>query len=161
MNRKKTGVRYLNVNYSVNPVKRVVACHLTFGFNLNRFPCIELLENDNQFNNMLFNEFKVEHWAIEDNVEYEPHLVCQVVAFADCAPDDEFDEVLGKKIALTRAQAGAFDTAAYIYEKCQDILINAANTIDVYFENCVESIDKCNNHVDKLIADKYGEDPTE
>lgn len=158
MNRNKTGVRYLNVQYNVNPGKRVVACHLTFGLNLNRLPHIEMLKDNEEFIKLVENEFRVEDWAINDDCFYEPHVVTEVVAFADCAPEDEFDAELGKKIALTRAQAGAFDTAAYIYDKIQDIFINAANDIDVRFENCVESIDKCNNHVETLVDRAYGEE---
>ena len=32
---------------------------------------------------------------------------------AKCDPEDEFDITLGKKIALTRAQQGAFEDAEY------------------------------------------------
>lgn len=158
MNRNKTGVRYLNVQYNVNPGKRVVACHLTFGLNLNRLPYIEMLKDNEEFINLVEREFRVEEWAIDDDFFYEPHVVTEVVAFADCAPEDEFDEVLGKKIALTRAQSGAFDTVAYIYERIQDIFLKAANEIDIRLENCIESIDKCNKHVDTLIERAYGKD---
>lgn len=158
MNRNKTGVRYLNVQYNVNPGKRVVACHLTFGLNLNRLPYIEMLKDNEEFINLVEREFRVEEWAIDDDFFYEPHVVTEVVAFADCAPEDEFDEVLGKKIALTRAQAGAFDTAAYIYERIQCIFLKAANEIDIRLENSIESIDKCNKHVDTLIERAYGKD---
>ena len=158
MNRNKTGVRYLNVQYNVNPGKRVVACHLTFGLNLNRLPYIEMLKDNEEFINLVEREFRVEEWTIDDDFFYEPHVVTEVVAFADCAPEDEFDEVLGKKIALTRAQSGAFDTAAYIYERIQDIFLKAANEIDIRLENSIESIDKCNKHVDTLIERAYGKD---
>lgn len=158
MNRNKTGVRYLNVQYNVNPGKRVVACHLTFGLNLNRLPYIEMLKDNEEFINLVEHEFRVEEWTINDDLLYEPHVVTEVVAFADCAPEDEFDEVLGKKIALTRAQSGAFDTAAYIYERIQDIFLKAANEIDIRLENTIESIDKCNKHVDTLIERAYGND---
>ena len=158
MNRNKTGVRYLNVQYNVNPGKRVVACHLTFGLNLNRLPYIEMLKDNEEFINLVEREFRVEEWAIDDDFFYEPHVVTEVVAFADCAPEDEFDEVLGKKIALTRAQSGAFDTVAYIYERIQNIFLKAANEIDIRLENSIESIDKCNKHVDTLIERAYGND---
>ena len=161
MNRNKTGVRYLNVQYNVNPGKRVVACHLTFGLSLNRIPFIEMLKDNDEFIKLVEKEFRVEDWAINENEWYEPHVVTEVVAFADCAPEDEFDAELGKKIALTRAQAGAFDTAAYIYERIQDIFIKAANEIDVRFENCIDSIDKCNCHVENLVDRAYGKDDAE
>ena len=60
MNRNKTGVRYLNVQYNVNPGKRVVACHLTFGLNLNRLPHIEMLKDNDEFIRLVENEFRVE-----------------------------------------------------------------------------------------------------
>ena len=158
MNRNKTGVRYLNVQNNLDPGKRVVACHLTFGLNLNRLPYIEMLKDNEEFINLVEREFRVEEWTITDDFLYEPHVVTEIVAFADCAPEDEFDEVLGKKIALTRAQSGAFDTAAYIYERIQDIFLKAANEIDIRLENSVNSIDKCNKHVDTLIERAYGND---
>jgi len=145
----------LNVQYNVNPGKRVVACHLTFGLNLNRLPHIEMLKDNDEFIKLVENEFRVEDWTINDDYLYEPHVVTEVVAFAECAPEDEFDAELGKKIALTRAQAGAFDTAAYIYEKIQYCLLKAINDIGIKYDNCVESIDKCNNHVDELIENAY------
>jgi len=150
MNRKKTGVRYLNVQYNVNPVKRVVACHLTFGLSLYRFPHIEMLKDNDEF----IKEFKIEHWQINDDI-YEPHIVTEIVAFAYCNPNDKFDENLGKKIALTRAQQAAFGTAAYIYERAQDCLAKAINDICIKYDNCVESFAKCNNHVDELIENTY------
>lgn len=156
MNRKKTGVRYLNVQYNVNPVKRVVTCYLTFGLSLNRLPHIEMLKDNDEFIKFIENEFRIEDWVINNDCFYdEPHIVTDVLAFADCAPEDEFDAELGKKIALTRAQSEAFDIAAYIYGKIQDIFIKAANDIDIKHENCVGSIEKCNNHVYKLIENAY------
>lgn len=151
MNRKKTGVRYLNVHYNVNPGKRVVACHLTFGLCLNNIPHIEMLKDNDEFNKLIFEEFRVEDWSIDEYNLFEPHVVCEIVGFADCAPEDEFNEEIGKKIASTRAQIGAFDTAAYIYERIQNIFINAANDIDIRLENCVLSIDNCDNHINDIL----------
>lgn len=156
MNRKTTGVRYLNVKYNVNEEKNVVTCVLNFGLNLKRLPYVTmLLDNDRIFD--LFNkEFKIE-WYQDENGETNPYVTTQIIAFANCSPDDNFDAELGKKIALTRAQSGAFDTAAYIYDVIQDELLNIANTFDIRAENCIESIQKCNDHVDNLITEKYGE----
>jgi hypothetical protein len=156
MNRKTTGVRYLNVKYNVNEKKKVVTCCLTFGLNLKRIPyAVMLCDNDCIFD--LFNkEFEI-RWYEDENGEANPYVTTQIVAFANCSPEDEFDVELGKKIALTRAQSGAFDTAAYIYDTIQNELLNIANAFDVRVENCIESIQKCNDHVDYLITEKYGE----
>ncbi len=156
MNRKTTGVRYLNVKYNVNEEKNVVTCVLDFGLNLKRLPyAAMLLDNDRIFD--LFNkEFKIELYQ-DENGETNPYVTTQIIAFANCSPEDNFDAELGKKIALTRAQSGAFDTTAYIYDVIQDELLNIANTFDTRAENCIESIQKCNDHVDNLINEKYGE----
>ena len=160
MNRKKTGVRYLKVNYNVNPKKNVITCHLIFGLNLTRMPFIEMLIQNERINDLFNKEFKI-NWYQDENEEVNPYVTSEIVAFAYCAPEDKFDAELGKKIALTRAQAGAFDTAAYIYEKIQDIFIKAANEIDVRFENCIDSIDKCNCHVETLVERAYGKEDAE
>lgn len=149
MNRKKTGVRYLFVNYNVNPIKNVVACHLKFGLNLKRMPYGPILECNDRIYNLFNKEFQVEVWE-DENGDVSPYVTSEIVAFAYCAPEDNFDAELGKKVALTRAQSGAFDTAAYIYDIIQDELLVMANTFDVRAENCVESIQKCNDHVDDL-----------
>lgn len=156
MNRKTTGVRYLNVKYNVNEEKNVVTCVLDFGLNLKRLPyAAMLLDNDRIFD--LFNkEFKIEFYQ-DENGETNPYVTTQIIAFANCSPEDNFDTELGKKIALTRAQSGAFDTTAYIYDVIQDELLNIANTFDIRAENCVDSIQKCNDHVNYLINEKYGE----
>lgn len=156
MNRKKTSVRYLNVKYNVNPDKKVVTCVLNFGINLNTFPYASmLLHNDRIFD--LFNkEFSIDMYT-DENGDMNPYVTSQIIAFANCSQDDEFDEEFGKKVSLTRAQEGAFDTAAYIYDKIQNELLNIANIFDTRAENCIESISKCNEHVNYLINEKYGE----
>ena len=149
MNRKKTGVRYLKVNYNVNPKKNVVTCHLIFGLNLTRMPFIEMLIQNERINDLFNKEFKI-NWYQDENEEVNPYVTSEIVAFAYCAPEDKFDAELGKKIALTRAQSGAFDTTAYIYDVIQDELLKIANEFDIKAENCEESIIKCNEHVDYL-----------
>lgn len=149
MNRKKTGVRYLRVNYNVNPKKNVVACHLIFGLNLTKMPFAEMLVQNDRIYKLFNKEFKVE-WIEDESGEINPYVTTQIVAFADCAPEDTFDADLGKKIALTRAQSGAFDTAAYIYDVIQSELLKIANEFDLKAENCVSAIQKCNEHVDFL-----------
>ena len=149
MNRKKTGVRYLNVSYNVNSKKNVVTCNLQFGLNLSRMPFIDMLVENDRIYKLFNKEFSVE-WFEDENGDYNPYVTTRIIAFSYCSPDDNFDAELGKKIALTRAQSGAFDTAAYIYDVIQSELLKVANEYDLRSENCVESIQKCNDHVDSL-----------
>lgn len=154
MNRKKTGVRYLKTNYGVKNGR--TACYLKFGLCLDNIPFIDMLVNNDEFNRFL-RKNNVEWWTLDEYFEgennYQPHLIGECIGYAFCDPTDTFDESLGKKIALTRAQAVAFEFVDDFYQFVQNIFLNAANEFDVLSENSVEAMNKCNNHVNELIGE--------
>ena len=147
MRKIKTGVSYLNVNYNWNEEKRVVACHLKFGINLDKVPFIDMLNGNEQFNEFLNSYFNIEEWQNNTTGEYINFAVTEVTGFAYCHEDDTFDLEIGKKIAETRAQEAAFEDAEYFWLKCEDIMLNVANRFSVLAEHCVESADNCHNHI--------------
>lgn len=148
MGKLKTGVTYLSKNYNVNEVKRLVACHLKFGINLDHMPYIGMLAKSKKFNHLL-NCLDVEKWEDKFGRSYN-FVVLDTVGFAYCAPDDIFDGDLGKKIALTRAQSEAFKITTYFYNRCADILFEASQRYDILVDNCKESTHSCNNHIVEL-----------
>ena len=149
MRKLKTGVSYLDVKYNWNENKRVVACHLKWGINLDRVPFIDMLTGSVQFKNFL-DKFNLEEWENYETGDVGLYAVSEVTGLAYCDPSDNFDIELGKKIALTRAQQGAFEEAEYFWNKCEDIMLEAANRFSVISENCVDSYTKCKNHVNEL-----------
>ena len=149
MRKLKTGVSYLDVKYNWNENKRIVACHLKYGINLDRVPFINMLSGSAQFKEFL-NNFNIEKWFNDDNGEVGVYAVSEITGLAYCEPSDNFDIDLGKKIALTRAQQGAFEEATYFWDKCEYIMLEAANRFSVISENCVDSYMKCKDHVNEL-----------
>ena len=149
MRKLKTGVSYLDVKYNWNENKRVVACHLKWGINLDRVPFIDMLTGSVQFKNFL-DKFTLEEWENDETGDIGIYAVSEVTGLAYCDPSDNFDVELGKKIALTRAQQGAFEEASYFWNKCEDIMLEAANRFSVISENCVDSYIKCKEHVYEL-----------
>ena len=153
MARKKTGVRYLNVNYNVNENKRTVACVLTAGINLDRLAYREMLDGSDNFCRFM-SKVNIESWENVDTGEINDFYTFQIVGFAVCDPDDKFDPELGKKIALTRAQQGAFDEAGGFYGFCEDCLLEAANRMAELRENTDCSYFSCKDHANELTGKK-------
>lgn len=150
MNRKKTGVRYLNTNYGIKNGR--TACYLKFGICLENIPYIDMLTNCDEFNRFL-NENELEYWSVTDEADnYQLHIIGECVGYTYCSPEDNFDESLGKKIALTRAQETAFDMVKEFYGYIENIFLNAANEFDVLGENSYTAKVKCNDHINKLIG---------
>lgn len=150
MARKKTGVRYLNVNYNVNENKRTVACVLTSGICLDNVPYIGMLIHCPEWNNVMKNA-RIESWINDETGKSNLYVVHEVVEFADCNPDDKFDASLGKKIALTRAQKESFKIASEFYAFAESCILNAAERMNALGENCDSSYKNCKNHVIELI----------
>lgn len=149
MSRKKTGIRYLDVCYNVNPSKNVVVCHLTCGINLFRLPNVNVINDLYVFDDI---NARIETWE-DENGNAAPYIVFEVNAFAYCSPEDEFNEEIGKKLALTRAQAHAFsigtDFYEYIFRKIYDLL----ETYNRLWSNCSLSYVNCLTHSDDIIND--------
>jgi hypothetical protein len=103
-----------------------------------------------RFKEFLNNNFNIEDWINEDNDEIGTYAVLEVTGLAYCNPSDNFDLELGKKIALTRAQSGAFDDAQMFWNKAEEVMLEAANRFSVISENCNDSINKCINHIKEL-----------
>ena len=149
MRKLKTGVGYLDVKYNWNENKRVVACHLKWGINLERIPFIDMLNGSVRFNEFL-QKYHLQEWFNEDNADINTYAVSEVTGLAYCDPSDKFDIDLGKKIALTRAQEGAFADAQVFWNKCEEFMLEAANRFSVISENCNDSFNKCAEHVNEL-----------
>ena len=153
MRKLKTGVSYLNVKYNWNENKRIVACNLKWGINLNRVPFIDMLNGSIQFNNFL-NKFNIESWENDETGDVDIYAVSEITGLAYCNPEDKFDISIGKKIALTRAQQGAFEDAENFWNKCEYAMLEAANRFSIISENCEDSYTKCKNHINELSKNK-------
>jgi len=158
----KTNVIYLDQDYNVNPDKQAVHCRLTFGINLDLIPGINLLEGSEAFNeyiNDLTNDRDGVCEFIQEPVEntqgtifYTERgwLVFETQGLCKCAPQDNFDAELGKKISSTRAQEEAFKVANMLFGDIYDIVNNEFADFDVLFAGTMDAIKKCKKHAHDL-----------
>lgn len=125
----KTNLTYVKKRFGVNPNKKFVKCVLDFEINLDKVPGIELLAEMPEFTNLIntlvyckgVNLVDIDSMCNES--EYGT-LVFTTEALAKCAPNDEFDQDLGEKLAMTRAQKQAFRVAESFYSDVQNVVIN-------------------------------------
>lgn len=74
-----------------------------------------------------------------------------VIACAKCHPDDKFDLEEGKKIALTRAQAKAFNEAKQYYSNVMKVYQTYVNMYEKLIAGCEDAKAKCLSHANELI----------
>lgn len=148
----KTNVTYANKSFGVNTKNKEVNCTLTCEINLDKVPCIEFLENKERYAKLITDLVYKKHMKLYDFTESGVQTEHGVLTFtttgkAKCSEMDEFNEVIGKRIALTRAQSKAFIVARDIYYDFSRIV--SVDMIELYdmVQNCADSHDKCNMHV--------------
>lgn len=101
-----------------------------------------------------FDESLYDYWSFLqflDNLSSRDNFNrMRIVRKARCLPSDQFDEKLGKKIALSRARAA-------LYNRAYKALLNSIKTISTFsspytkFRNAIEnSIRSENNYLKKL-----------
>ena len=146
----KTNVTYLKHVYTVNENKKTVHCQLQFGINMNKLPGIDWLDKNQNFVDFI-NELINCGFAklvYDKNITY---LAINAEGIAHCAPEDNFDIDLGKKIASTRAQQNSFKIAKNLYNNFYEFFMEYAMSYKKMFENSHVSSKKCVKHLNDLI----------
>lgn len=152
---KKTNLTYVKKSYGVNPKKKFVKCVLDYEINLDKIPGIQTLAQMPEFENFINNLVYVYNIPCYDTDVEGFHSDCGVLVFtteavAQCAPGDEFNEDLGRKLALTRAQKQAFQTARGFYSELFSLVDNEfAGLVDLIYGSDM-SADKCKVHEHEL-----------
>ena len=158
----KTNVIYLNQEYSVNPDKQAVHCRLTYAINLDMIPGIDVLVSSPEFDDYMEyltnkydgvstfyeNNITVTHYDGSSTTHETNHgfLVFESTGLCKCAPQDNFDADLGKKIASTRAQEMAFKDTKVFYEDLANMVMGMFGDLFSLIENCENSAKKCKKH---------------
>ena len=70
----------------------------------------------------------------------------RVREIAFCSTEDEFDELTGKRLALTRAQKQAFRNTKCFYDTILSMLGKYYSSILDLYQNCYNSEQNCHNH---------------
>lgn len=143
--------------YSVNKEKRMVTCVLQYNISIP---------------------------SLEDNTGIDPSAQCQkpsahvhpytgslmrvysrslfegkklkAIGHAVCSPDDEFDEEVGKKIALTRAENKAYaNTLCIVDAAVAEITSVYTELVGIFAERMIKVIKANGTYLEKLTGDKF------
>lgn len=137
----KTGVKYSDVKYFKNGSK-YVTCKLTYEIVIPHELCGDYTIAD------VVERFSEDHTSFIGYNSCNPEFVSVGVAKLDNR--DSYDETTGKRIALTKAQAKAFQTAKALYDKISLELVSVAGEFHKYSVNCDSAKSDCLEHVQFL-----------
>lgn len=122
--------------FIVKPEEKVVVCVMKADMQLLKFDSWDIT--------------KISDWKAKAPMVDNIYGVFTVSAKAKCAPDDKFDEVIGKRIAESRAKSKAFKTAKNIWSCIAEKLLNEYNISMEMYKNC-EAMEKIEtNHAKEL-----------
>lgn len=128
-------VHVINSTYKVIPDKGIVVCILE---------CTTGVDNTN-----VWHIIQTDWWSKRlPNVNYRGNFT--VRAKAICSKDDKFDEVIGKRIAESRAKAKAYRTAYKFWSICAKNIDNMVKFCNSTASACSVAFCKEEDHVKKL-----------
>lgn len=80
----------------------------------------------------------------------------KAIGHAVCSPDDEFDEEVGKKIALTRAENKAYaNTLCIVDAAVTEITSVYTELVGIFAERMIKVIKANGTYLEKLTGDKF------
>ena len=154
-----TNVTYTIKVYGVSEKNGYVYCTVEYEINLDKVPGIDMLRHTEEFEDLInsliyLNDVKCYDKTYDGFESTNGVLSFKAEGMAKCSPDDKFDEELGKKIALTRAQAEAFNTASEVYFEFVRIVENYMYGIANLAYNSKATEYNCKSHVIDLYRNK-------
>jgi hypothetical protein len=141
----KTNVKYVNKTYGVNEKEKTVTCTLDYVIDLDKIPGINLLCEFYEFNDFINTLIYCDGVKYIDQTGYGA-LQFRVKEIAFCSTEDEFDELTGKRLALTRAQKLAFRNTKYFYDTILTMLDKYYTSLLNLCQNCYDAEQKCHTH---------------
>lgn len=140
----KTSVKYVKKTFYVNAEKKTVTCKLDFTIDIPDGP-LKFINDSDKAKNVLFKNGECYY---DDNDVL--HKKFSVVGVTKCTDNDTFDEELGKKLALTKAQAKAFVKSSEFYERFIAAIFDELSPLTDLEWGCVDSAMKCWAHYKEL-----------
>lgn len=141
--RNKTNVVHVKTKYVVNDKK--VQCFLTYEIDLSKWPVFGFKINSDVILKVA-KQLKMEYYRVDNETNYPTKIGFVSTASASCDNTDNFDENKGKNIALTRAQAKAFERTCRLYDIIQMELDKSFNEITRIIDNNWHAANKCWDH---------------
>lgn len=148
---RKTNVEYIKTNYFKSTPANKVVCELIWGLPVVKIPGVTNFPDD--FLNIIDNTFRETYGSYLGIMFYngDPYFAFKNTGSAVCADDDTYNETVGTRIALSKAQAKAFDTSVRVYTYLLDEYIkpDIMEMLDL-IHNCKCVADDCDNHVNEI-----------
>ena len=146
--RNKTNVNYVKIKYL--QVDKQIRCFLTYEIDLTGWP-INGFKIDANVLFRIADKLGFDYYDVEKKSNYPTKIGFTTTAQAACdIESDEFDEKTGKNIALTRAQAKAFEKTCKFYDLLQIELDKSFNEITRIIDNNWHAANKCWEHAKGL-----------
>ena len=146
--RNKTNVKYSNIRYEQKG--KVTKCFLTYEIETNRWPIMGY-RVDASLLMKVANKLNFSSHTVNMDTFYPTSFKFDVEATATCdTTKDAYDSDRGKRIALTRAQAKAFEKTCKFYDLLQIELDKSYNEITRIIDNNWHAANKCWDHAKKL-----------
>lgn len=150
-------VYYGNPIYSVNEEKRTVTCVLYYRISIPSLddntgidPNSQLGKPSNHVHPYTGSLMHVRSYAM-----YEGKPL-KVIGRAVCSPEDEFNEEIGKKIALTKAENKAYgDTLCIVDAAVSEITAAYTELVGIFAERMINIIKSNGAYLEKLTGDKF------
>lgn len=150
MKKNPTGVFCTNKKFIVNENEKKVTC--VFSYTL-------LCNKNNPL--LIFDDRTFRKLCPELFYRYPQFPNFTAVAVAKMSDEDknnyEFDVEFGKKLALTKAQSKAFDTANFVYWSIIDEINIYTDKIDEFLHGTANSYDVERRHEEELVNKKYSD----
>lgn len=146
--RNKTNVNYLRIDY-FHIDNNVIKCQLTYEIPVKGWPIFGFTI-DADLLIKIGNKLHMNTCYIDKETNYPSSLVFTTYATATCDSTDKYDDKLGEHIALTRAQAKAFEKTCKFYDMLQIELDKSFSEMTRIIDNNWHAANKCWDHAKEL-----------
>lgn len=145
----KTNVSYLSVFYPKVSKDNLTVCDLTFGLEISKIPVF--CNYDELEMQAVYNEL-AEMKSFQGIREFDdvPYLVFRVCSSTECHHEDDPSDLIGERIALTKAQEKAFNIASRVYKKIFTRAYNELFALGKMKMNCEKIEKNCVTHISEL-----------
>ena len=134
---RKTKLTFKETKYYVNKEKKTIVCLLSF----------EVKDPENFIEERLI--------ALAINKLYRDKYPWEFTSkgLAKCSDDDTFDEVLGKRIAESKAKKAAYKIAMRIRYAVMEQLSKLVDKNNAIYDNLKKNVQNEHEHLDKLLGE--------
>ena len=143
--------------YSVNKEKRMVTCVLQYNISIPSLEDKTGVDPSTQWQkpSAHVHPYTGSLMSVFSRSLYEGKKL-KAIGHAVCSPDDEFDEEVGKKIALTRAENKAYaNTLCIVDAAVTEITSVYTELVGIFAERMIKVIKANGAYLEKLTGDKF------